>query len=227
MKSISDHINEAIKVTRGNASSGFSHATNDSEDFRNKLDQLAKDIAPKGVKSAKVISLASGTLQITYDTGDFVKLEKSTNSNKDRLVGKWNGVKVDTGWSVLDYTEGKYTAYVGARNKRSMSDSSVQRMFNLSKTIGVAESFIESLEIIHEAAELNKVTVYFRDDSKDGSDFAKFINYIGKNGNTGHSFDIVIDPDDKEHKKSFGWDGDGSCRIDKVELNDKAFKETL
>ena len=46
----------------------------------------------------------------------------------------------------------------------------------------------------------------------------KLIEYIGQNGNGGHSFDIVVDPDgDKDERKSFGWDGDGSDRIFKVE----------
>ena len=47
------------------------------------------------------------------------------------------------------------------------------------------------------------------------------INALGKHGNCGHSFSIVIDPDSKE-KETFGWDGDGSDRIDSiVRLNGK------
>jgi len=44
----------------------------------------------------------------------------------------------------------------------------------------------------------------------------KIVNAIGKHGNGGHSFDIVIDADD-ENKESFFWDGDGS---DRVEINE-------
>ena len=40
------------------------------------------------------------------------------------------------------------------------------------------------------------------------------ITYIGKNGNVGHSFGIVVDPDDSENRKSFGFDGDGASRIE-------------
>lgn len=39
------------------------------------------------------------------------------------------------------------------------------------------------------------------------------LNYIKKNGNGGHSFTIVVDPDMKESTKRFSWDGDGSDRI--------------
>lgn len=39
------------------------------------------------------------------------------------------------------------------------------------------------------------------------------INYIAKNGNGGHSFDIVVDSGDKEREQHFFWDGDGSDRI--------------
>ncbi len=44
----------------------------------------------------------------------------------------------------------------------------------------------------------------------------RLIEYIGKNGNGGHSFTIVVDPDGDD-TKSFGWDGDGSDRIISVE----------
>ena len=43
----------------------------------------------------------------------------------------------------------------------------------------------------------------------------RLINAIGKHGNGGHSYEIVLDPDTKE-KESFFWDGDGSDRIDGV-----------
>jgi hypothetical protein len=49
---------------------------------------------------------------------------------------------------------------------------------------------------------------------------ANMIKYIAQNGNGGHSFDTVVDPD-SENKKSFGWDGDGSDYIKKVLLDDK------
>ncbi len=34
----------------------------------------------------------------------------------------------------------------------------------------------------------------------------KFLTYIMEIGNIGHSFDIVVDPDNKEYKKSFGME---------------------
>lgn len=43
----------------------------------------------------------------------------------------------------------------------------------------------------------------------------RLINAIGKHGNGGHSYEIVLDPDTKE-KESFFWDGDGSDRIDGI-----------
>lgn len=48
----------------------------------------------------------------------------------------------------------------------------------------------------------------------------KLIEYIGSLGNTGHSFPIVVDPEvtAEEGKKTFHWDGDGSDRVEKVEV---------
>ena len=37
------------------------------------------------------------------------------------------------------------------------------------------------------------------DDKKIG----RIVDYIGKTGGTGHSFSIIVDPDDSENKKTF------------------------
>lgn len=42
------------------------------------------------------------------------------------------------------------------------------------------------------------------------------LTYIAKNGNGGHSFDIVVDPGDKKNERHFFWDGDGPDRINAV-----------
>lgn len=44
----------------------------------------------------------------------------------------------------------------------------------------------------------------------------RLIEAIGKHGNGGHSYEIVLDPDYKEKKESFFWDGDGSDRIESI-----------
>ena len=55
----------------------------------------------------------------------------------------------------------------------------------------------------------------------DSGKLAKLLTYIKRTGNIGHSFDIVVDPDNKEHKMSFGWDGDGSDSISSIKVNGK------
>lgn len=60
--------------------------------------------------------------------------------------------------------------------------------------------------------------------SDGGGHLEEIINYIGKNGNTGHSFSIVIDPSDKENAKTFFWDGDGSDHINSITVNGKPYK---
>lgn len=44
------------------------------------------------------------------------------------------------------------------------------------------------------------------------------LNYIKKTGNIGHSFSIVVDPEDKKYKKVFSWDGDGSDSIYEIDV---------
>ena len=56
-------------------------------------------------------------------------------------------------------------------------------------------------------------------------DLAGLLLYINKIGAVGHSFSIVVDPDDKENEKKFGFDGDGSDRIHSVEIDGKQIKQ--
>ena len=44
----------------------------------------------------------------------------------------------------------------------------------------------------------------------------ELLNYIGTKGNIGHSFDIVVDPGDKQNERHFFWDGDGPDKIKAV-----------
>jgi len=42
------------------------------------------------------------------------------------------------------------------------------------------------------------------------------LEYIKQNSDPGHSFDIVVDPDMRENKKSFYMDGDGNSYIKSI-----------
>lgn len=55
--------------------------------------------------------------------------------------------------------------------------------------------------------------VFCRD--RDGT-LKRLIEAIGKHGNGGHSYDIVLEPDSKSEKEAFFWDGDGSDRIESI-----------
>lgn len=39
------------------------------------------------------------------------------------------------------------------------------------------------------------------------------LEYLKRQAGIGHSFPIVVDPDDSEHRKEFGMDGDGAAHI--------------
>ena len=62
---------------------------------------------------------------------------------------------------------------------------------------------------------LEEITYVVKCKDWDGN-LKRLIDYIGENGNTGHSFSIVVDPGD-EREKTFGWDGDGTDTIISVE----------
>lgn len=50
---------------------------------------------------------------------------------------------------------------------------------------------------------------------RDGTLF-RLLKAIGRHGNCGHSYDIVLEPDSHGKGEGFFWDGDGSDRIDNV-----------
>ena len=83
------------------------------------------------------------------------------------------------------------------------------------------ENFYSYLKGGNEAVAMDKMpkqrkgecyTVFCRD--TEGT-LRELIEAIGKHGNGGHSYEIVLDPDCKE-KESFFWDGDGSDRINQI-----------
>lgn len=45
------------------------------------------------------------------------------------------------------------------------------------------------------------------------------LKYIARNGNPGHSFEIIVDPDSSDSKRSFEFDGDGAHFIKQIKLN--------
>jgi hypothetical protein len=54
------------------------------------------------------------------------------------------------------------------------------------------------------------ITLKVRDNENRLKDLLEYIKGIG---NIGHSFSIIVDPDDSDYKKEFFWDGDGSDYI--------------
>lgn len=52
----------------------------------------------------------------------------------------------------------------------------------------------------------------------------RLIDYIKSTANVGHSFEVVVDPDLSENKKSFGIDGDGSFFIKDIKKDGKKIK---
>lgn len=76
---------------------------------------------------------------------------------------------------------------------------------------------------MNEAIPDENLTIY-KIKARDSEETIKrLIEHIGKLGNVGHSFSIVVDPDatKEEGKETFGWDGDGSDRIESVEILQK------
>ena len=52
----------------------------------------------------------------------------------------------------------------------------------------------------------------------------RLVDYIMHTANIGHSFEVVVDPDMSEYRKSFYIDGDGSFYIQEIKKDGKKVK---
>ena len=64
----------------------------------------------------------------------------------------------------------------------------------------------------------SKIEVEVRDPDKS---LVRFIDYVRNLSNPGHSFEVIIDPDNREKRKSFDFDGDGPFFIKSIKLDGK------
>lgn len=70
--------------------------------------------------------------------------------------------------------------------------------------------------------EFDEIVIKLRDPE---NQLIKFLIAARGNANPGHSFPVVLDPDDSEHKKEFFFDGDGSFFIKDIKFNGEEWKE--
>jgi len=81
----------------------------------------------------------------------------------------------------------------------------------------VKESLVDRL---FEEMEIDTVIVTVRKGS--GKKMKEILECIKACGNGGHTYDIIIDPDEKEglSERRFNWDGDGSDRVGEITLKE-------
>jgi len=53
------------------------------------------------------------------------------------------------------------------------------------------------------------------------------IEHIAGIGNAGHSFEIIVDPESSESKRTFCFDGDGSHQINNIKVNSVDLKKII
>ena len=53
----------------------------------------------------------------------------------------------------------------------------------------------------------------------------RLLRHCERVGGMGHSFEIVLDPSNSDYRKTVGFDGDGSDRIDSIKVNGKPLPE--
>ena len=69
--------------------------------------------------------------------------------------------------------------------------------------------------------EYDEITIILRDPDYQ---LARMLDYIMGIANIGHSYEVVVDPESSEYRKSFFIDGDGIFFIKKIIMNNKKLK---
>jgi hypothetical protein len=103
---------------------------------------------------------------------------------------------------------------VSAANKYKINISDEwKEKFGLKEKSDLQKAIFELEESLLKAdTKKEKLTITIQNiDSK--NKLLELLEYIQQIGNMGHSFEIVIDPDNKQYRKKFFWDGDGSDYI--------------
>jgi hypothetical protein len=75
------------------------------------------------------------------------------------------------------------------------------------------------------AADKATVNISFTVQGDASDSLVRMLRHIQKLGDTGHSFAIVVDPDNSEYRETFGFDGDGSDRIDEILVDETPLPE--
>jgi hypothetical protein len=73
---------------------------------------------------------------------------------------------------------------------------------------------MKSFKLMYEERTEKTITVKCYDQDNSLEDLIEFIK---SNGNGGHSFEIIVDPDGDD-TQTFGWDGDGGDRINDIKV---------
>lgn len=70
--------------------------------------------------------------------------------------------------------------------------------------------------IENSSSSFKKIEIIVRDRE---NNLEELLNYIKDIGNVGHSFSIIVDPENSSTKKNFDWDGDGLDYIKSIKVN--------
>lgn len=70
-------------------------------------------------------------------------------------------------------------------------------------------------------SQLDKIEIECRDTE---GELSKLLAWISRSGNVGHSFEIIVDPENKDFNMRFFWDGDGSDHIGDITVNGNKMK---
>lgn len=132
----------------------------------------------------------------------------------------WGSLDEHTKQAVLDAEDEKHAehkhfeAFVEKRKNPNKSDAPGSDKIDRS---GWEQSRLfkarSGLYLLRKSNDKTTITVTLRDRERS---LVRLIQDIKAKANVGHSYEVITDPDDREHRGKFGIDGDGGFHIDEI-----------
>ena len=147
----------------------------------------------------------------------------SAEQELNKLVGE--GVLQQDGiWYRLNMENPTVQEWVSLQRPKMIGSSGENYVVKINKRhVG---DRVEDLHVPGKGARsIKEVSVICTDSGAEN--LVDLITYIKDIGNPGHSFGIVVDDENADTRKTFGWDGDGSDGISKIEVKDIEKQEKI
>lgn len=226
------HTERKDLAKKGEAMPNGKYPIRNSQDLHDAIRLVGRSSMPESEvkawikKRAKALGLTdelpdSWKEKVEKDFGD--EVEKSFTEEERRELAKKGEAMPDGKFPIRNGHDLKNA--IKLRNNSDLPEATVKAwIIKRAKALGLESELPEEWgeEKLEKSRKCTKIITIECVDCEDSLE--EIINEIKNRGNVGHSFSIVIDPDDR-NRKTLGWDGDGGDYIGDIKVTNKEIEK--